>query len=232
MGAYIDLKDKRFGKLLVKEEAGRSEHGKVLWKCLCDCGREKVCVSGNLIQERSLSCGTCVKIPNLVGKKFGDLIVNKFLGVGSNSKTKDVAYWECEDSQGFIKRLRTAELTSNVRVNRTNPHTEELAAYKVLYNKYTHGAKKRKLSFNLHYKDFSVLVKQNCFYCNREPENLISSKTGKDKFKYNGVDRMDNKEGYHINNCVSCCIICNRAKSNLSYETWIGYLRRLKGNTF
>lgn len=53
----IDLKGQRFGRLVVIEEAGRSQNGGVLWKCRCDCGNETVASSANLLSGRSTSCG-------------------------------------------------------------------------------------------------------------------------------------------------------------------------------
>jgi len=41
MGRKIDLLGQRFNRLIVLEEAGRNKQGKVLWKCLCDCGKVK-----------------------------------------------------------------------------------------------------------------------------------------------------------------------------------------------
>ena len=62
MPKFIDRAGQRFGKLLVVEQAGRNELKKVLWKCLCDCGREAIVVSGSLVTGNTTSCG-CV-IPN------------------------------------------------------------------------------------------------------------------------------------------------------------------------
>lgn len=44
---------------------------------------------------------------------------------------------------------------------------------------------------------------------------------------YNGIDRKDNDIGYVIENCVSCCDECNKAKRNMLYEKWIAYLDRI-----
>ncbi len=53
----IDLTGKRFGMLVVMSEAGRTNDRKVLWKCLCDCGKEKNYRSHHLIAGSSTSCG-------------------------------------------------------------------------------------------------------------------------------------------------------------------------------
>ena len=73
--------------------------------------------------------------------------------------------------------------------------------------------------------------------------NLVSKlknpKTGKIRsgipITYNGIDRIDSTKGYFNDNVVSCCKVCNRAKSNLSLEDfkqWAAnlYLKTIKNN--
>jgi hypothetical protein len=42
-----------------------------------------------------------------------------------------------------------------------------------------------------------------------------------------GLDRIDSKKSYNINNIVSCCWICNRAKMALSYDDFMGWINNL-----
>lgn len=55
----VDLKGKRFGKLLVIEryqyEGGAGKHAK--WLCSCDCGKNVVVLSSTLISGDQTSCG-------------------------------------------------------------------------------------------------------------------------------------------------------------------------------
>ena len=57
MGRKLDLTGQRFGRLVVVEEAGRTKHGFVLWKCRCDCGQEVVVSSQHLRSGNTTSCG-------------------------------------------------------------------------------------------------------------------------------------------------------------------------------
>lgn len=52
----------KFSKLLVKEDFGRTEGGRVLWKCLCDCGGEKITTTKLLRNGSIQSCG-CLSRP-------------------------------------------------------------------------------------------------------------------------------------------------------------------------
>ena len=54
---FIDRAGQRFDKLLVKEFAGKNNLKKVLWKCLCDCGKESIVVAGSLVTGNTTSCG-------------------------------------------------------------------------------------------------------------------------------------------------------------------------------
>jgi len=58
-----NLVGRRFGKLIVIEIAGRTAAKKVLWKCRCDCGNEKVIIGAGLLRGRSTDCG-CVPKPH------------------------------------------------------------------------------------------------------------------------------------------------------------------------
>ena len=38
----LDITGQRFGRLTAIERVGHNNNGHSLWKCLCDCGNEKV----------------------------------------------------------------------------------------------------------------------------------------------------------------------------------------------
>ncbi|MBQ5655948.1 MAG: hypothetical protein IIV14_00755 [Bacteroidaceae bacterium] len=57
MGNRIDLTGQRFGRLVVIEYAGSNNHKRAAWRCLCDCGNQKIVDSGNLRSGNSQSCG-------------------------------------------------------------------------------------------------------------------------------------------------------------------------------
>jgi len=68
MSAAINLAGQRFGRLVVLREAGRRDH-KLLWECLCDCGRE-TCVASRLLRDgRTRSCGCLQKEMIAVGPR-------------------------------------------------------------------------------------------------------------------------------------------------------------------
>lgn len=69
-----NLIGKKFGKLTVVERAPNNKQGKAMWKCVCDCGKEKKKpVTGHELKVGIVrSCG-CIKSESLKGinKKHG-----------------------------------------------------------------------------------------------------------------------------------------------------------------
>lgn len=52
-----NLIGKRFGRLVVKEFAGRNQKSVPYWLCQCDCGNYKIIENSSLIYGRTKSCG-------------------------------------------------------------------------------------------------------------------------------------------------------------------------------
>jgi len=55
-----ELVGNRFGRLVVKEECGRSKSGDVRWRCLCDCGNETTVLGTSLTSGYTKSCGCMI----------------------------------------------------------------------------------------------------------------------------------------------------------------------------
>lgn len=197
--------------------------------------------SGSKDQCFECSTGTRKKVDfkrDLVGHKSGKLTVVKF----SHKDSKFHAWWLCICECGTEKTLRGSSLScfktkscgtcaieqANQKRNNTNllkrkalGWTKETRRINEIYAKYIRGASTRNLSFELERNDFVLLIKSNCFYCGKTPLNRHRG------LPYNGIDRKNNKIGYVIENCVSCCRICNLGKSGLEYKTWIEHIENL-----
>lgn len=57
MARKANLLGETFTRLTVKEEAGVSKHGKVLWLCICECGNKVTVPTGALRSGNTNSCG-------------------------------------------------------------------------------------------------------------------------------------------------------------------------------
>ena len=79
------------------------------------------------------------------------------------------------------------------------------------FSSYIKEAKRRNFEFKLSKDIFNNIVKQNCHYCNE-----INTEK-----KFNGIDRIDSNNGYILENCVSCCSLCNYLKNKMPIDTFI-----------
>lgn len=62
---------KKFGRLYVYACAGRSAKGGLKWNCVCDCGNEKVVLTGALKSGNTNSCG-CLHKEHLAARNWKD----------------------------------------------------------------------------------------------------------------------------------------------------------------
>lgn len=86
----IDLKNKKFGKLLVIERSEKKSKGReVIWDCQCDCGKTVAVSSRSLRNGLTKSCG-CLHKLNLKGQKFGRLTVLEM-----DKVIKNKTMWKC-----------------------------------------------------------------------------------------------------------------------------------------
>lgn len=102
------------------------------------------------------------------------------------------------------------------------------SCFNFLFLRYKREAKSRNYKFNLPKKVFKKLLLQECHYCKEPPSNSYSSAAY--KLYYNGIDRKDNNKHYTIDNCVSCCFICNKMKMNLDYNKFIEKCSKIREN--
>jgi hypothetical protein len=92
-------------------------------------------------------------------------------------------------------------------------------------HQYRKNARLRNLSCTLTEGDFDRLLAGDCHYCGCEPARV--RRTGPTAFAFNGIDRVDNTQGYSPENCVSCCLICNRAKGVMSAPEFLAWVNRV-----
>ena len=168
----------------------------------------------------------------LSGKKFGEWTVTGTYEFRTKPNGKRQTYWLCICSCGKQWYVMGSHLTngSSTRCrscgSRSRTQFGDCTKNTVLCG-YKCDARDRNYCWNLTDDEFFSLCKFPCFYCDDLPRNISKSIYGTGDFIYNGVDRKDNSLGYTKENTVSCCRICNRAKSNLSYEDWMSYLSRV-----
>lgn len=132
-------------------------------------------------------------------------------------------------TKGLVKSCgcKTLELSNAKKVLPDN-----MAAVNSIYRAYKLSAFRRGFQFSLSIEDLLYFIYKDCFYCGGAPIpttlTLNSSARCKPKeISYNGIDRIHNNIGYVKDNCITCCKICNRAKSNMPYEDFLFWLDRI-----
>ena len=129
-----------------------------------------------------------------------------------NNYDKVVTYWVEsraklieENTEEYLKK--GAENAKNWReanpekVNEINIQKIENINYH--YKNYRLSAETRRLDFPLTKEEFIVIVSLPCYYC-----GIIQPKG------FNGIDRLDSTIGYSLDNCKSCCEMCNMMKGS------------------
>ena len=224
------LEGLRFNKLKVIREFPVRCHGGVKWECLCDCGNTVFPTTGRLLGKKDTNCGKCLK-NDIVGKKYGKLTVIKKL----DKKRQTSFLWQCICDCGTVTEATSPQLKMGVKRScgclRLKYVDRSIGAKKRLFNNYKKSALKKNFCFELSLKKFIEITSSNCFYCGALPGTVISDgKINKTKYQFNGIDRMDNKEGYTEKNSVPCCSFCNMAKRNMPLEKFLQWGLKLSRN--
>ena len=185
---------------------------------------------------------------NLVGKQFDNLtVIRRVVNRVAKETGREYVSWECSCTCGKVIIVTTRALrkgkkscgclsvscwfkkcksTLNVVIN------AQITSYKG-------RARERGHAWELSWEETKLLFTGNCCYCGQPPrggrhwyhsEYRVNEQ---DKIYVNGIDRQDNTKGYTVENAVSCCAMCNRAKLNLpqmDFEQWLNDLVRFRND--
>jgi len=168
---------------------------------------------------------------DLDGQRFGRLVATNELRVNSHGNERErLCHCDC-DKHAWVKTSYLVRgYTKSCGCWRDTFRTLQpgQAARNQVWRDYTANAKARELSWELTSVQFDDLMHGICFFCQRPPKTIRKARRKDDiSFTYNGIDRLDNNLGYTINNVVSCCMICNRAKGNMSLEDFLNWTKDL-----
>ena len=230
----INMIGLKFGRLLVLEKTiklGARGRG-YYYECLCDCGNKTI-VAGNYLRSgRTKSCGCYGReqrrnsiFKDLTGQKFGRLSV---IGLDQGS------YWKCLCDCGKFTlvdgRCLRSGGTQSCGCLRIEIISREIgqASFTNLFLRYKETAIKRGFSFEITKQEFLKITSSNCYYCNAPP--ILENKRPEfvnGLYKYNGIDRIDNLEGYVTDNVVPCCKNCNKAKFTTNQSDFLSWIKKI-----
>ncbi|MEK0337185.1 MAG: hypothetical protein QQN41_07115 [Nitrosopumilus sp.] len=250
MKEAVLTKGEKFGNLLVLDDSLKKTHGgkrRTSCYCLCDCGIKKWIRQGSLLCGDTKSCG-CMKSKMISekarkrtgprvdrsGQKFGILTVTTEWRREQSGQAY-VTKWKCCCECGVEKWIQTSVLSRTKScgcLHRQNASKQlklkpGQAAFNRVFQQYKLRAKRKQLDFKITAEDFKNITKLNCHYCRALASNLYIAEGRNGKFRYNGIDRKDNKLGYTLDNTVSCCKTCNRAKGELSVVEFLKWIQNV-----
>jgi hypothetical protein len=101
-------------------------------------------------------------------------------------------------------------------------HPEKLKAEGFIYRQklegkfssIKNGARRRNYSFKLTIEQFQHIIEQPCTYCGESEKKI-------------GVDRVDNTQGYTVENSAPCCKICNMMKKDMTLENFLTHAQKI-----
>lgn len=162
------------------------------------------------------------KLIVLTGQKFGRLTVldrneeatSKFSRIFYNCVCDCGKEKVCCGNNLKAGSIRSCGCLRNELNTLKHSKPREVVDSTVFYTRCVLGSKKRNMKLELDRQYFIDHLNDECFYCG-------------DNSKPHGYDRLDSSKGYTLTNTVTCCYICNRAKSDLSLLEFLSYLDRL-----
>lgn len=173
---------------------------------------------------------------DLLGQKHGLLTVLKSV----------IGGWECQCDCGkllivegykitrgntkscgcLITRKRTPEECDKMGDDKRKYHPKIASARKV-WRRYTDDGD------SISFEKFLELSSMNCHYCGTEPSISYNYKKPHRQYRedgwfiYNSLDRVDSSKPHTEDNCVSCCLTCNRFKGVRSVNDFKEHLTKL-----
>lgn len=189
--------------------------------------RDKLMVNDKLM----LQCQKCkhiVTINKFVNKKkhighFCDkcLNINRGIEDNRNPRVRDYSTYENKPEVREIRRERAVENPEQQKLyyNKSNnqPYNK--------YNEYIDNARAHNRSFELSLERFTEFVLDKCHYCEELPQ-LINNLY----IRLNGIDRQNNNIGYVLDNCVTCCTICNDMKYVHTHNNFVLMIEHILTN--
>jgi len=194
----------------------------------------------------------------LVGRQFGNLTVIACLderskdglivascmcmcGKQTNVTVRDLTTGNTKSCGCLRQQLAKKALTAWNSKRRAKLDAAWLiSAKKVFRRRYADG--------DLTFTEFIELSQKDCYYCGKQAkisnkfnvykydmkkgkESYNTERAEQAEFRYNGLDRLSSKFPHDKNNVVACCIVCNRAKSDMSvseFKEWIAAVNSRK----
>ena len=88
--------------------------------------------------------------------------------------------------------------------------------------------KKRGIDISITKKQAITLMRSPCHYCWWLWSNTYRNKSTQTKeISFNGIDRIDSRWSYSLENCVPCCKMCNRWKNEMTQKEFLDHVNKI-----
>lgn len=157
-----------------------------------------------------------MKLTNLSGNKF-----NRLLVISKYDKQSGHTTYLCKCDCNNEVVVKGIHLTSGhtkscgcyMKEKTTKRNLSKGKNFNKQFYYYKRNAKRRDIEFNLDLIEFERIRNNSCAYCGQDGPN--------------GIDRINNNEGYILTNCAPCCTICNKAKDTMTVEQFKTWIKRV-----
>ena len=229
----------RFNRLTVTGNIHKQIGGvnRLFWLCTCDCG-STIAVRGFALRAGLLgdnragikSCGCLQKegprdraIALRMGRKYQHASILRHLG-------NYVYEFKCQCGKLFTKAAKRIHARSNCGCLNNQYKPVNAVGVNTVYSTYKDNAHRHRRPFELDKSTFASLLAGNCAYCSDPPSGKIILSGDGRVFMYNGIDRLDNTEGYVQGKVVTCCNRCISLKNKYSYAEFTNIVKRIYEN--
>lgn len=136
-----------------------------------------------------------------------------------NPKSKSGMFWASKEKL-LRYNINRRVVSPTIKTFQNAARNGYNAKFKRWAAKNLDSAKRRGIQHSLSIGELKCLFEAPCFFCGQAPQESKSW----------GIDRLNNGIGYHYDNCVPCCKICNIAKSTLGFEEFVSHVARITAN--
>lgn len=244
-GNAKDYTLEKHGMIILTRPTSKRRNRSVIWEGLCECGkvveREPLKLKQSVKEGNIPNCGCHLhNRKDYTGQKFGKLIAVK-----PTLKQRNLSIiWEFICCCGRVVERVPTGLAHTVEIG-GNPNCGCLkrlpklpkgeAARNALLQSYIYSARVRGLEWSLLDDEAFILFEGACYCCGAPPATIKKAKRANGRFAtfvYNGIDRVNNDEGYTLSNSVSCCGRCNGIKLEMTLDELKIHIKKMHDHLF
>ena len=136
-----------------------------------------------------------------------------------------------KDAYTSLRLVNTAKEVTEFMSAKGYPAPNRLPKGESLKNNvlgvYKRNAHNREIKWSLTDERFKALIILPCHYCGIVSSMVATAKCLFGDLAHNGVDRVNNKLGYTVENSVPCCKLCQKMKGTMSHEEFVNHSKRV-----